>query len=408
MKTIIKIFVIIILMTFTIYLSTTKAQADTPIVIHFFYQEACPRCHEENNYLIGLESENSGVTIIRYEISDALSMALFDETYNAFNNSSIEYNLQHGAPFTVIGGYAFSGFNDQSANDIEKLILRYSNRQYVDIVQKIINDEVIETDDFDTLELEAVDIVTLPILGDLSVENLSLGLTAILLGFVDGFNPCAMWILVFLIALLANQKNRKRMWILGSTFLFTSALVYFLVMMAWIQLASSFTQVVWIRIIIGIIALLLGALNIVKFIKTTKTSEVGCDSTSVKQRGKIVAKIKNIVSEQNLLLALIGIIILAVSVNVIEFACSAGFPLLFSQILAFNQVTFGTSVMYTILYVIFFMLDDLIVFSLAMITLRVSGITNKYSKFSHLIGGIIMILIGFLLIFFPSIIMLNF
>ena len=54
------------------------------------------------------------------------------------------------------------------------------------------------------------------------------------------------------------------------------------------------------------------------------------------------------------------------------------------------------------------MIDDLGVFTISMITLEATGITNKYSKFTTLISAIIMILMGLLLIFKPDWLMLNF
>ncbi|MFA7724750.1 MAG: hypothetical protein WCX25_01540, partial [Candidatus Izemoplasmatales bacterium] len=181
-----------------------------------------------------------------------------------------------------------------------------------------------------------------------------------------------------------------------------------LAMTVWMQVAITFTEIVWIRIAIGVVAFIFGVYNLSKFVKTVKTPEIGCEVVDENKRRKIIDKIKIIISEKHLVSALIGIILLAISVNLIELACSAGLPLLFSQIVAFNHVAPTTSIMLTLLYVFFFIIDDLVIFSIAMITLKVTGITNKYTRFSHLVGGLIMIIIGFLLIFFPSIIMLNF
>ena len=122
----------------------------------------------------------------------------------------------------------------------------------------------------------------------------------------------------------------------------------------------------------------------------------------------IFEKIKKFTKEQNFILALIGVITLAVSVNIVELACSAGLPMLFSSILAINNIHGFTAFVYTLLYILFFLLDDIIVFVIAMLTLKVSGISNKYSKYSKLIGGILMLIIGVLLIVKPEWIMFNF
>ena len=107
-------------------------------------------------------------------------------------------------------------------------------------------------------------------------------------------------------------------------------------------------------------------------------------------------------------MAIIGIITLAISVNIVELLCSAGLPLVFSELLAINNITGLKAVLYDLIYIFFFMLDDFIIFIIAIKTMDVVGISTKYNKYSHLIGGIIMLLLGLLLIFKPGWLMFNF
>ena len=108
------------------------------------------------------------------------------------------------------------------------------------------------------------------------------------------------------------------------------------------------------------------------------------------------------------MLSIIGIITLAVSVNFIELTCSAGLPVAFTNILGVNNLTTMQYSFYMFLYILFFLLDDLIIFIIAMVTFKVTGISNKYTKYSHLIGGIMMLIIGLLMIFKPEWLMFNF
>ena len=130
--------------------------------------------------------------------------------------------------------------------------------------------------------------------------------------------------------------------------------------------------------------------------------------TDAKKRRKIVEKIKRILAEKSFIFALFGIIFLAFSVNLIELACSAGLPVMFTNIIAMNNVSGIETALYFFLYLLFFMIDDIIVFTIAMITFKVTGISNKYSKYSHLIGGIIMLIIGLLMAFKTEWLMFNF
>ena len=215
-----------------------------------------------------------------------------------------------------------------------------------------------------------------------------------------------MWILLFLITMLINLKDRRRMWILGFTFIISSALVYLLFMLAYLQVASAIIQT-WFKYIIALIALVGGIINLRSYFKSRK-KDVGCDVTDAKKRRKIIDKIKKILAEKSFIFAFFGIIFLAFSVNLIELACSAGLPVMFTNIIAMNNVSAPLTALYFFLYLLFFMIDDIIVFSIAMITFKVTGISNKYSKYSHLIGGIIMIIIGLLMAFKTEWLMFNF
>ncbi len=396
MKRISRSIFIIILGLLTIpFFSLVKA--DNQIDIHFFHNQYCLHCQAMEEYLLDLTDEYDNIEIIFYEISD-------DENYDLFLLATETFEQKQEVPFVVIGGLSFSGYNIQIEADIEHTIIRYTDQDYVDIVDKLINGETILVTDFDALERETVN---LPIIGEVELEGLSLLLSAIVLGFVDGFNPCAMWVLVFLITMLINMQDRKRMWLIGLTFLFTSAFVYFLIMVSWLSIAVSLAAVDWIRYMIGVFAIGFGVYHLYKYFKNRK-SDVGCEITDEPKRKKLMERIKNIVKKQNIWFALAGVIALAFTVNMIELACSAGLPLLFTQILAYNDLATGAYFLYIGVYILFFLIDDLIIFGIAMITFRVTGISNKYTKYSTIIGAIIMLLIGVMLIFFPKIIMFNF
>ncbi len=379
-------------------------RAENVVVIHFFYEQTCTNCQKMSDYLDEIKVQyGSSVVVEYYEVLfDDDASALYASVKEAFG---VESDARITTPFTVIGGVYLPGFNDQVKNDVQTLISRYLYTPYTDVVQKVIDGETVTSDDIDTL---SPSVLTLPLLGEVRLDELSLFLAAVVLGSVDGFNPCAMWVLIFLITMFINSKNRKRMWILGFTFLFTSALMYYLIMAAWLQIALSLVLVTWIRILIGVVAFSFGGYQLYKFIDNARKKDVGCEVTDADQKRKLITKIRKIVSERHWVLAIIGIMTLAVSVNLVELACSAGLPFLFTQVLAYNNLSLATTYLYIGLYVFFFLLDDLIVFSIAMVSFKVTGISTKYAKWSQLIGGIIMVIIAVLLIFFPEIIKFNF
>ena len=390
-------FLQIFLMLFAILFTFNSVKAVEPINIHFFFDPSCLHCAEEKEWLEGFNEDNPDIQIIVYDLSIQDNYELFVEVKTLFNDRDAL------SPYTVIGGIALRGFNEQTKSDIENIIERYRNEEFSDIVAKVINNESVTNADFDEI---IRDTVNLPFIGEVETRGFSLLLGAIIIGFVDGFNPCALWVLILLISLLINSNNKKRMWYLGLIFLVTSALVYFLIMMSYLTIAIQFTTITVFRYLIAAFAVGFGGYNLYKFIKTLNTDD-GCEVVSDKKRIKIIERIKKIVREDHILIAIIGIIALALIVNLIELACSAGLPLLYTSILAFNEVSSLQYFLYVLVYVLFFLIDDIIIFTIALFTMKVTGITNRYSKYSHLIGGLIMVAIGVLLAFFPSLIMFN-
>jgi hypothetical protein len=140
----------------------------------------------------------------------------------------------------------------------------------------------------------------------------------------------------------------------------------------------------------------------------SRKNDAGCEVVDDKKRKKIFTRIKEITLEKRFILSIFGIMALAISVNAIELACSAGLPLIFTQVLALNDLGTVKYIIYLLLYIFFFLLDDIIIFTVAMLTLNIKGISSKYGKYSHLIGGIVMVIIAVLMIFKPEWLMFNF
>lgn len=400
MKRIRKILIVLLFILFTPLVCFAK---ENEVKLYFFHQDGCPHCEKELEFLESIKDEYSYLTIVDYEVSNNYI------NYNLFKRLMTETNINKtSVPFTIIGTDYYVGYDSTTSisDDIKKSIEKfYESDEYVDIVSMVKNKE-----DISNIELNK-DIdseKTIPLLGKIDAKSVSLPLVSIILGLVDGFNPCAMWVLLFLISMLFNMKDKKKMWILGITFLSTSAIVYLLIMASWLSVAVSFTTAKWVRILIALVAFIGGIINLNSYIKNIKSKTDGCTVVEDKKRKKVFKKIKDIVHEKKFILSMIGIITLAVSVNLIELACSAGLPLIFTQILALNSLSKLEYVIYMLLYILFFLFDDIFIFVVSMNTLSLKGISSKYGKYSHLIGGIIMIIIAILMIFKPSWLMFNF
>ena len=185
------------------------------VTIYFFHGYSCPHCKEETGFLDQLEKKYDGKILIRkYETWKE------ENKQNAKWANEVRHHFgitREGVPLTVVGEKYYSGYSDVIGYRIEKQIDLYLAEE--------------ESDDDQEKTIVESNKYKIPILGEIDVTKASIFLIAVVLGFIDGFNPCAMWVLLFIINMLLGMEDKKKMFILGFAFLFTSAFIYFLSML---------------------------------------------------------------------------------------------------------------------------------------------------------------------------------
>lgn len=369
-----------------------SALATYDVQAHLFYGEGCPHCAKEKVFLGKLIESHPELKLTEYEIY-----------YNQNNNKLMQEVAQKlgiksgGVPFLVIGDKHFVGYAEGiTSRAIEARVKECGLKECGDIVNTH------QTEPVEIVKNEETENITIPILGQTDISKLSLPVLTLVVAALDGFNPCAMWTLLFLISLLLGMKYRKRMWILGLAFITTSALVYFLFMAAWLNLFLYLGYIQWIRGLIGVVALLTGGYYLRDYLVNIKG---GCSVMGDTKRQKIFNSLRTIAERPQFILALGGMMLLAIAVNLVELLCSAGLPAIYTQILSLSHLSSWQYYLYLGLYILIFMLDDLLIFFTAMITLKAIGIESKYARYSHLVGGILMLIIGAILLFKPELLM---
>ena len=372
--------------------------------LYLFYGDGCPHCKQMHEYLDEYLDGKGNLKLYEYEI------------YNNVDNANKLKDIiaildtdSKGVPFLIIGNNVITGYAENITDErIRNTINYYKNHRFKDevgIYLGVVEDSDEEFDE-NVVYQETIDEIGLSSNLKNIVSKSPLFIGAMLIGLVDGFNPCAMWILLFLISMLLDVKNKKRKWILGLTFIISSAAIYFVFLMSWLELSVFLNKGGFIRLGISVCAIILGTISLVKFIDSI--GKDGCVVVNKNNRKRIITSIKNIIKEKSFILAVLGMMLLACSVNIIELFCSLGLPVVFTQILSLNEVSSTMRVIYSLIYVLFFMIDDLLVFFISMKTLELKAISNKYSKYSSLIGGLLMIIIGFLMIYKPELLMFDF
>lgn len=365
---------------FALILAAPIRASDKIAELKLFYGTGCPHCALEREFLKRMETKYKGRAIIsEYEIY------YNQDNAKIFSDLIKELEIERaGVPLLLINEEFILGYGSDET----------TGREIEGKIRKILGEEEIKTVSTDPVYLNIFS-------KKIDLKSLSLPLATGLIAFVDGFNPCAMWILVFLITMLINMKDRKKLYLLGTTFIFVSGLMYLLFLSAWFNFFKFVGYVYWIKVIIGIVAIISGILHI----KSGLFSKGECKATDENKRQKIIQKVKDVLNQKKLFLSLLGIVSLAISVNLIEIVCSAGLPAVYTNLLSTIKLSPVEYYFYLCLYVLVFMFDDLLIFFLAIKTFEVSGISKKYTKISGTVGGFVILIIGIILIVKPELLM---
>jgi len=355
--------------------------------VYLYWRIGCPHCEREIEFLDRLSAANPEVRIHKLEVSRNRANA------DAMVQMADRLGVEAGSvPLTVIGDRAWVGYHDDATTGRE-LAARINECLAQDCPTPVVALTAPRR------EARVPEVLRLPLVGELRTANLSLPALTVLLAAVDGFNPCAMWVLVFLLGLLAGMKDRARMWVLGIAFVAASALVYLLILGAWLNVLLLAGALAFVRVAIGIVALAGGAFYLKEFMTN---ADMKCEVTAPERRRRVLARLKDLAQRRDFVPALAGIVLLAFAVNVVEFLCSAGIPAVFTQVLALSALGPWQYLGYLLLYVAVFMLDDLVVLVTALKTLEVTGLITRYARWSNAFGGVSLLAIGALLIFRPE------
>jgi len=348
--------------------------------IYFFEREDCVFCAREMSFFEELAKERNDFNLIIVDIVQEGNKQQFDLITE-------KYNLPKSTPITIVGGYIFQGFD--SPETAGQRIISFIEQSKLE--QKVEQNNLTSGQNFE---------FKIPFLGVVDLKDFSLFSLSAILGLVDGFNPCAMWVLMTFLLILWQVKDRKKMFQVAGLFILAEAIMYWLILNFWFKTWDFIGLDEIITPLIGLLALGAGSFFLYRYWKTR--GELVCN-TDIEKQSKTESKIKDLISNPLTLLTALGIIGVALSVNVIEFACSIGIPQAFTKILELNSLSLITEQFFIFLYTFAYMLDDFLIFGLALYGFsKFYSVGQKYSNLSSLIGGILMLILGGLLLFKPE------
>ena len=233
----------------------------------------------------------------------------------------------------------------------------------------------------------------------LSVDRFGLPVFTVILGLMDGFNPCAMWVLMFLLSMLVHVRSRQRMFLIAGIFVLISGIVYFLFMAAWLNLFLAFRWSSVLRILIGLLGLTAALFHLKDFFFNLEGPSL---SISESRKSRVGAWVHSVITARNLPLAIMAVAILAVVVNFYELLCTAGLPAIYTQILVNQNMEGACFYGYLLLYNLAYVFDDsLMVFS-ATWALSSKRLTTGTGRILKGLSGFVLLLLSCLLLFKPE------
>jgi glutaredoxin len=338
-------------------------------VFEVFVRDGCPHCADAKKFLAMLASERPGLRIVLREVD-----------HDAIARQDLERYSQRagiwppGVPTFVFNDQVLVGFEsaERTGPKLAALVDRRST---------------------------ASGSVETGLFGTLSVSRLGLPLFTLALGLLDGFNPCAMWVLLFLLSLLVHLHDRKRMALVAGTFVLVSGLVYYAFMAAWLNVFLLVGISTYLRWALGGVALAIGAVNVKDFLRPGQGFSLSIPASA---KPGLYARMRAVLGANTLLPSLAGVAALAIVVNFIELLCTAGLPAIYTAVLVQQGLSPATHYAYLGLYILGYVADDTLMVAMAVVALSSRKLSESTGRWLKLLSGAVMLALGVTMILKPE------
>ncbi len=359
------------------------AVSNRTVTLYYFWGEGCPHCAKAKPFLEGLSSKYPGLKIKSYEVfSHKENLDLLSRMAKSLGMEAL------GVPAFFIGGSMFTGFSEQISRDLrEKVRLCMAHGCPDPFAQP-----------GQALPRQP-GTVTLPFLGEVVPTSFSLPVLTVVIAGLDSFNPCAFFVLFFLLSLLLHTHSRKRMALIGGTFVLFSGLVYFLFMAAWLTMFLVVGHLPAITVAAGTVALLIASINIKDFFFFRKGVSLSIPETA---KPNLFQRMRNLLTAGSLPAIFTGTIVLAAVANSYELLCTAGFPMVFTRILTLHSLTHAEYYLYLAFYNVVYVIPLAVIVTIFVITLGSRKLTAWQGRILKLVSGLMMLCLGLALLINPD------
>lgn len=397
-------------------------QGELKVKLYFFWSKTCPHCAEAHPFIDSLAERYPWIDLQTHLVSDPGTMEIWQDIAEETQVPARSVPYLAACDMATVG-YSSEAVTGKYLLDNLKACYRSLGGTVVDNDPEIsgstensaplfgtCSDTSDEPGAEGTCDLglsdtethtSSVQPVELPLIGVVAPEKLSLPLLTVVLAGVDAFNPCAFFVLLFLLSIMVNAKSKSRMLIVGGIFVFFSGFIYFLFMIAWLNiftLLGAGSDGSLIILAAGILALIAGVINIKDYFFTK--GEVSL-SMSAENRTGLIKRMGKLTNASSMAAMIGGTVVLAILANAYELLCTAGFPMIYTSVLSMHDLPDIERYMYLVFYNIVYVIPLAIIVIVFSATMGKRKLTEKEGQTLKLMSGIMMVGMGIMLAMDP-------
>jgi thiol-disulfide isomerase/thioredoxin len=361
--------VVLLLLAGLVGASPGSATADASpegVELILFWGDGCPHCEAEREWLQQAEEEFPDLTVSEYEVwydqdNRVRMLEMADEL--GFEASAV--------PTTIVGERVWIGFSEPIRAEIERVL---------------VDAGADGTPPPRTPSAGAT--IHVPVVGEVALDGSSLVFSTLVIGFVDGVNPCSLWVISVLLAIVVRTGSRRRVLAIGATFLLVTAAMYAVYMAGIYSAMSIVGHLGAVQVVVAVMAGVLGVVSVKDYFAFKRGISFTIPDSA---KPRIYRRMRAAAAHRDLLPALGATGVLAVGVSLLETPCTAGFPVLWTGMLAANDVSTPEAVALFGVYMVPFLVDELLVFGLAVVTLRATRMQERHGQVLKLVAGTTML-----------------
>ncbi len=393
------IILVFTLIGFFIPWGQVNAQTSDDVSIYLFWGDGCPHCAKAKPFLEDLAKSNSNIKYFNYEIyyNDA-NQEIFRKVAQGFGFEP------RSVPTIFIGEKYWEGYSDEIRDDITRTVEDYLANGSQDKVYEILNGitpkQAPEITIAPTPESLKDNEIKIPLIGKVDLSQKSLFLSTLLIAFVDGVNPCSIWVLTMLLAITLHTGSRKKVLVIGLIFLTVTAAVYALFIAGLFTVLKVVSFIGWIQVVVALVALFFALVNIKDYFWYKAGLSFTIDD---KHKPGIYQRMRKLMDAGDSFWGLVGgTIVMAAGVSLVEFSCTAGFPVLWTNLVSAQEMTAATFILLLLAYMLVYQLDEMVIFFTSVFTLKSNKMEEKHGRILKLIGGILMLTLAAVMLVKPS------